>query len=455
VYQKPPTITIAPPKSKPIAIDFNGGMLTSNAGTLLLQQVERKIRLIEQINALIRDPRDPRLTIHQQHDLLAQRIFAIALGYEDVNDHSNLRTDPAQLVGIKGEPNQESSLGSAPTLSRFENRITDKEVTECTKLFVEQFIQSFASPPQQLILDFDATDDLIHGNQENKHYNGFYDAHCFLPLYVFCGDQLLWSELRSSNKGGAYGAIQIFGYLARRLKEAFPDVEIVFRGDAGFHGPGLLNYCKRHGHKYIVGLPSNAVLNRLSSHVVAATKLFFVDAGSQESLRLFHEFDYRAKSWQFPCKVIVKAERLPDKREPLLGKENTRYIITNLEGVAQFLYEDVYCARGDMENRIKEQQLYLFADRTSCHDFTANRFRLFLSSSAYVLMDMLRRTALQGTEMAKAQCHTIREKLFKIAARVTVSARRILFSLPSSCPVQVLWLLVVERLGVSLPLPSD
>ena len=429
-------------------------MLTSDAGTLLLQQVEQKIQLIEQINTLIHDPRDPRYTIHQQRDLLAQRIFAIALGYEDVNDHIDLRNDPALLVGIKGEPNKESPLGSAPTLSRLENRITDKEVTECTKLFVEQFIRSFATPPKQLILDFDATDDRIHGNQENKHYNGFYDAHCFLPLYVFCGDQLLWSELRPSNKGGAYGAIQVFGFLARRLKKAFPDVEIVFRGDAGFHSPGLINYCTRHGHKYIVGLSSNAVLNRLSADVVAATKLFFIDGGSQESLRLYHEFEYRAKSWQFPCKVIVKAERLPDKREPLLGKENTRYVVANLEGTPQSLYEDVYCARGDMENRIKEQQLYLFADRTSCHDFTANRFRLFLSSSAYVLMETLRRTALVGTEMAKAQCHTIREKLFKIAARVTVSVRRILFSLPSSCPVQGLWCLVFERLRVGLPLPS-
>jgi len=430
-------------------------MLASDAGTLLLQQVEQNIQLIEQINATINDPRDPLFTVHQQRDLLAQRIFAIALGYEDVNDHIDLRKDPALLAGIKGSPNPESPLGSASTLSRLENRITDEEVTECTKLFVEQFIRSFDTPPEQLILDFDATDDRIHGNQENKFFNGFYDDYCFLPLYVFCGDQLLWSELRPSNKGGAYGSIQVFGYLARRLKQAFPGVEIVFRSDAGFHSPGLLNYCKRHGHKYIVGLPSNAVLNRLSSNVVAATKLFFVDGGSQEPLRLFHEFEYQAKSWQFPCKVIVKAERLPDTREPLFGKENTRYVVTNLEGTPQSLYEDVYCARGDMENRIKEQQLYLFADRTSCHDFTANRFRLFLSSSAYVLMETLRRTALRGTEMEKAQCHTIRAKLFKIAARVTVSVRRILFSLPSSCPVQGLWLLVFERLRASLPLPSS
>jgi hypothetical protein len=456
VYQTSPSITISPPNAKNIAIDFNGGMLTSDAGVLLLQQVEQKIRLVERVNALIHDPRDPRYTIHQQQHLLAQRIFAIASGYEDVNDHKDLRKDPALLVGIKGSPDQESPLGSAPTLSRLENRITNKEIAEATKLFVKLFIESFDKPPKQLILDFDATDDLIHGNQEGKYFSGFYDAHCFLPLYVFCGTHLLWAQLRTCDKCGAHGALAIFHYLATELKKAFPKVVIIFRGDAGFSSPKLMDYCERHGHKYILGFSSNAVLDRLSANIVSASEIFFVSNGSKEPFRLYWEHNtYQAKSWKIPRRIIVKAERLPDKKELLIGKENTRYIVTNLKGCPQHLYEDVYCARGDMENRIKEQQLYLFADRTSCHDFSANRFRLLLSSLAYVLLETLRRTALVGSEMEKAQCHTIRERLFKIAARVTVSVRRILFSLPSSCPVQGLWLQIFERLRASLPLPSS
>jgi hypothetical protein len=280
-----------------------------------------------------------------------------------------------------------------------------------------------------------------------------------LPIYFFCGDQLLWAQLRTSDKGGNHGALAIFDYLARRIKKAFPQCEIVLRGDAGFYSPELLRYCDRHGHKYILGFSSNAVLKRLSQNLVVASKLFFKDAGSQESFRLYDEYQYQAKSWQSPRKIVVKAERLPDGRS-IEGKENTRYIVTNLEGTPQSLYEDTYCARGDMENRIKEQQRMLFSDRTSCTDFLANRFRLFLSSCGYVLMETIRRTALQGTPLAKAQCSTIRLRLFKIAAVVSESVRRIVFALPSSCPVQELWLQVYDRLRYDrlcecVPAPSD
>jgi hypothetical protein len=270
---------------------------------------------------------------------------------------------------------------------------------------------------------------------------------------------LLWSQLRTSDKGGAHGARAIFHYIVQIIKKAFPDVEIILRGDGGFYSPTLLNYCDRYGYKYILGFSKNPVLERLSQNVVIASKLFFKDAPSQESFRLFDEYEYQAGSWDYARHVIVKAERLPDGSN-LEGKENTRYIVTNMLGPPQELYEDVYCARGDMENRIKEQQKWLFSDRTSCHDFLANRFRLFLSSAAYVLMETIRRTALRGTSMASAQCGTIREKLFKIAAVVTVSARRILFSLPSHCPVQELWLRVFDRLRLkhlweNLPMPSS
>jgi hypothetical protein len=452
---KPP---FAAAKSKPVTAYFNGGKLTSDAGAILLQLADQQLRLTERIHQRIHDPRDPRYISHQQQHLLSQRLYSIASGYEDVNDHTALCKDPALLVAVKHHADEAEPLGSASTLTRLENRIAAHEVSDLTKLFVELFIESFETPPKEIILDFDATDDRIHGNQEQRYFNGFYEDYCFLPLHVFCGDQLLWSPLRPSRKGGAHGALAIFDYLVKRLRKAFPDVEIIFRGDAGFYKPELLSYCDRFGLKYIMGFSSNAVLKRLSASIAVASKLFFMDGGSQESFRLYDEYQYQAQTWKSPRKIIVKAERLPDSN--LGGKENTRYIVTNLEGSSQHLYEEVYCDRGDMENRIKELKLHLFSGRTSCHCFTANRFRLFLSSAAYVLLETIRRTALHGTSMATAQCSTIRTKLFKIAALVTVSVRRILFSLPSHCPVQSLWQRVFERLrfdrlGECLPLPSS
>jgi hypothetical protein len=435
---KKSALTVPQTKNKKIDVNFNGGRLTSDAGALLLQQVERRIKLLERINQVIRDPRDPLLVEHQQSHLIAQRIFSIALGYEDVNDQQDLRHDPALLASVKNSIDENLPLGSPSTISRLENRITENEMAVMTKIFVQLFIESYDAPPKEITLDFDATDDTIHGNQEGRHFNGFYDDYCFLPLYVFCGDQLLWAQLRSSKRGANHGTLAIFHCIATEIKKAWPDVEIKLRGDAGFYDPNLVEYLDRRKYKYILGFSSNEVLKKKSSNAVIAAKLFFKDAGSQESFRLFHEFLYKTKSWKRERRIIVKAERLPDG-DNLDGKENTRYIVTNMIGDPQYLYENVYCARGDMENRIKEQQQMLFADRTSCHAFTANRFRLFMSSCAYVLMETIRRTALVGTEMAKAQCATIRLKLFKIAAQVKESVRRIVFSLASACPVQELW----------------
>jgi hypothetical protein len=446
-------------KTKPIAVDFNGGKLTADAGILLLLKVEQIIQLVERINQIINDPRHPVLITHQQQHMILQRIFAIALGYEDVNDQTNLRIDPAFLAAIKNSLDENEPLASASTISRLENRIIDKELADLSKLFVELFIESHDVPPKQIIIDVDATDDTIHGNQEGRFFNGFYDDYCFLPLYFFCGDQLLCAQLRPSNRGGAHGTIAIFNHLVTRIKKAWPDVEIVLRGDGGFYSPKLLDYCDRRGYKYILGMPSNSVLKKLSADLTLAAQMFFVDGGSQESFRLFGEYEYRARSWDYARNIIVKAERLPDG-DNCCGRENTRYIVTNILGSPQYLYEDVYCARGDVENRIKEQQLMLFADRTSCHEFRANRFRLFLSSCAYVLMETLRRAALVGTPMATAQCDTIRLKLFKVVAVVKESVRRILFSLASVCPSQELWLRVFDRLRFDrlwerLPLPSS
>lgn len=443
---KQPAFSTTGTENKKIDVQFTGGKLTSDAGAVLLHEIDRSLRLSERINEIIFDPRNPDFTTHKQRDLIAQRIFSIALGYEDLNDQTNLRTDPALLGAVKNHTDEEQPLGSSPTLCRFENRVTDDEIVRLSKLFVELFIESFDSPPKSITLDVDATDDPTHGDQEGTVFNAFYDHYCFLPIYFFCGDQLLWAQLRTSKTGGAHGARAIFKRITDRLREVWPDTEIILRGDAGFYSVELLDYCERHGFKYILGYSSNAVLKRKTASLVIATKLFFKDADSKESFRMYDTIlDYKAGSWHSARKMIVKAERLPDG-ENLDGKENTRYLVTNLEGSAQYLYEDVYCARGDMENRIKEQQQMLFADRTSCHDFRANRFRLLLSSFSYVLLETMRRTALKGTKLEKAQCSTIRTKLLKIAAVVKESSRRILYELPSSFPLSELWVLVAERL---------
>lgn len=431
---------------KKIDFNFNAGKLTCDAGLIFVQQIDEHLHLTEQLNACFADPRDPTYTTHEQRDLIAQRIYGIIEGYEDLNDHKQLRFDPALLASVKSHTDQEQPLGSASTLSRLENRVTSKEITTANKLMVELFLKSFTTPPKKIFLDFDATNDTIHGNQVGKHFNRYYDEHCFLPLYVFCGDQLLWSELRPCCYGGAHGTILVFDFLVRRIKEEWPDVEIVFRGDSGFYFPELLNYCDRFGYEYILGYSSNSVLKKMSEPVVTATKLFFMDAQSKEPLRLFWEHTYQAGTWDYARQIIVKAERLPDFNKPE-GKENTRYIVTNMLGTPQYLYEEVYCARGDMENRIKEQQLMLFADRTSCHEWQANRFRLLLSSFAYILMESFRRLVLSGTEMAKAQCSTIREKLFKVGALITESVRRIVFSLPNHYVFQEIWRTILSRLS--------
>ena len=434
------------PQKKSIVANFDAGRLTSDAGAILLRQIDENLQLSRQINDLILDPRDQRYVSHQQRDMIAQRIFAIALGYEDVNDHEELRRDPALLASIKEKTDADDPLASSPTLCRLENRVTQKENTALQKLLVEQFIQSHSTPPDELVIDVDATNDTVHGQQIGERFNKYYGEHCFLPLYFFCGSQLLWAQLRSPKNGQAFHALGIFSSLVKRLRESWPDVKILLRADAGFYSPRMLFYCDKYGVKYIIGYSKNSKLKTLSAPAVVAAKLFFRDAAVKEPLRIFDEYWYQAGTWKAPRRVIVKAERITNGFEED-GKENTRYIVTNLEGDAQYLYEDVYCARGDMENRIKEQQGMLFADRTSCHEFEANQFRLLLSSFAYLLLETLRRTALAGTELAKAQCNTIRLKLLKVGALVKESVRRMVISMSSAYPHQSLWLSVLRKLA--------
>jgi hypothetical protein len=429
---------------KSVVADFLGGRLTSDAGALLLREVGQGIGLFEALNQAIPDPRDPRFIIHDQKEMLAQRIIAIALGYEDLNDHQTLRNDPALQVAAGKVPDEEISLASPPTLCRMENRIQRKTLIGIASVLVDQFIAAFAQPPEHLTLDFDATDDPTHGHQEQRFFHGYYDHHCFLPLYVFCGDELVTAYLRPSKIDASKHSRALLKLLVRRLRQAWPEVKITVRADSGFCRWRLMRWCDTHGIGYVLGLARNQILERSAVDWIERAARQFAKTG--EPQRIFASFSYAAATWNRRRRVIVKAEH--NAQGP-----NPRFIVTNVPADPQELYEDFYCQRGNMENRIKEQQLDLFADRTSCHRFLANQFRLLLSSAAYVLVQALRRIALRETDLEKAQVGTIRLKLFKVAARVVVTARRVAFHLATSSPFQKLFRAVFQRL-VPMAMPG-
>jgi hypothetical protein len=430
------TLEFSSHRAKAIVADFQGGTLTTDAGALLVREVADQIGLFDAFDAAIPDPRNPVFIIHEQRMMIAQRITAIALGYEDLNDHQTLRADPALQVVAGGYLQPDVTLASPPTLCRLENRVNRKSLIRLAEVLVDQFIAAHSEPPEHLMLDFDATDDRVHGRQEKRFFHGYYDHHCFLPLYVFCGDELLVPYLRPSNIDASKHTRAVLKLLVRRLRAAWPDVKITFRGDSGFCRWRLLRWCDTHGIGYVVGLAKNPALERAARDEIERAERQFRQTG--QSQRVFGSFSYAAATWDRPRRVIVKAEHTAQGANP-------RFVVANVPGDPQELYEDVYCQRGEVENRIKEQQLDLFADRTSCHRFVANQFRLLLSSAAYVLVQALRRTALVGTELAEAQVGTIRLKLFKVAARVVITARRVVFHLASSYPYQAIFREVYAR----------
>ena len=439
---KPAAMEFTAVRRRQVVANFDGGRLTSDAGVVLLREVDRRIGLMDAINDCLPDPRDPRRIEHEQREMLAQRIFSLALGYEDLNDQQTLRDDPALQVaaGKSADPGQ--PLASPPTLCRLENRVNRKALVAMSKVLVEHFIQAHDQPPEEIVLDFDATDDPIHGQQDGRFYHGYYRHYCFLPLYVFCGGFLLVALLRPANIDPAKYSRAITKLLVERIRQAWPDTRIVIRGDSGFCRWRLMNWCEKHGVDYIFGIGRNPVLERRIASLMDQAEQAFEQTSDKQ--RLFGETEYAAVTWDRPRRVIMKAERLE-------AGPNRRFIVTSLTGDAQAIYDDIYVQRGDMENRIKEQQLMLFADRTSCHDFLANQFRLLMSSFAYVLLHELRRSHLATTDLACAQVHRIRLTLFKVAARVTVSVRRIVLHLASSYPYESLFRTVAAGL---MPAPS-
>jgi Transposase DDE domain group 1 len=440
----PKPLAFSRTQGKAVVADFRGGRLTTDGGALLLREVDLRIGLCRALDQVIPDPRQPEMIVHDQQTMLAQRVMAIALGYEDLNDHQTLRDDPVLQLAAGRRPDPDLQLASPPTLCRLENRVNRNTLIKIAEVLVDQFIHSHQEPPHHLILDFDATDDRVHGNQEGRFFHGYYDHHCFLPLYVFCGDELLAAYLRPSNIDGSKHTRALLKLLVAKLRVAWPEVKITIRGDSGFCRWRLLRWCDSQGIGYVIGLAKNAVLQREAIDWTARAERQFQKTGLPQ--RLFGSLSYGASTWDRSRRVIVKAEH--NAQGP-----NPRFVVTNVPCDAQELYDDVYCQRGEMENRIKEQQLDLFADRTSCHNFLANQFRLLLSSSAYVLVQALRRTALVGTELARAQVGTIRLKLFKVAARAVMTARRVVFHLASSYPYREVFCTAYDRLRGSLRSP--
>jgi len=417
-----------------VEADFDGGHLTSDGGALLLREVDRRLGLTDRLAACIDDRRDPFTVTHTVAAMLRQRLFGLALGYEDLNDHHTLRHDP--LLQVLAERAPEPPYGP-PTLSRLENAALRRDLARMAETFVKTFIASHRSRPEELVLDFDATDDLLHGAQEGRFFHGYYDGYCYLPLYVFAGEQLLVAYLRPANIDAAKHSRAILKLLVRRFRQAWPEVRIVVRADSGFCRWRWMRWCDRHGVDYILGLAQNTRVAALAQPLAdEAARRFEATAAKQ---RLFGEVAYAAGTWDRARRVLVKAEHLAQG-------PNTRFVVTSIEGDPQDLYDRLYCARGEMENRIKEQQLDLFAGRTSCHRFLANQFRLLLASAAYVLLQTLRQEGLAGTQMAHAQAGTIRTRLLKIGARLCVSVRRVVLHLASGYPWQRLFRHVLGRL---------
>jgi len=415
--------------SRRVVAQFAGDWLTTEGGSLLLRQADRKIGLLRRVAGCFRDYRQPERIEHRLEEMLAQRIYGLALGYEDLNDHEQLRQDP--LLGVlAGKRDLGEPLAGKSTLNRLEltplgspaaeryNKIS-YSAAALDELLVDLFLEAHSRAPREIVLDLDATDTPLHGRQEARFFHGYYGQYCYLPLYVFCGDHLLCARLRPSNLDASAGSLEEVQRIVRQIRARWPKTRIILRADSGFCREELLAWCENNEVGYVFGFARNQRLRRIIGRAMQEAKQEHRRTG--KPARVFCEFAYRTKkSWSRTRRVIAKAEQIE-------GKENPRYLVTSLDPEAwsaQKLYEQLYCARGEMENRIKEQ-LSLFADRLSTETLRANQLRLYFSSLAYVLVEALRRLGLASTEWAEAQADTIRLKLLKIAAQVRITARRI------------------------------
>ncbi len=421
-----PNCTVSQPlfpvlKRRQIDFDFSGGCVSSFAGSLLLSKVDKKIGLTQKIAKLLPDDRDKSKVEHQAETLLKQRVYALACGEEDLIDHNDLKNDLAlqTAVGV------DEDLASASTMQRFDQRFDRRSLKAVHEELIQQFINSYSKAPKTIILDFDATDNRLYGEQEGRYYNHHYRGYCYLPLYVFCGDQLLAAILRPSSKHGNWLTVLVLKMLVKRLRKAWPKTQILFRGDSGFYSPKIINLCESIEIDYAVGYSPNSALHGRAITIGLHKSALEAFEESSEPQKWFGEInDYKARSWPHERRIVVKAE------VSNLGT-NTRYVLTSLKDKASSLYSEVYCERGDMENRIKEQK-WLFSDLNSCSDWWPNQFRVILSGLAYTLLERLRVIGLKDTLGERWQVRLLREKLLKISAVVTRNTRRIKFMAAST-----------------------
>jgi hypothetical protein len=446
--------------SRQVVARFDGGTITTDGGGLLLRETDRRLKLLPRLAECFLDGRSPLLVEHSVEQLVSQRVYGLALGYEDLNDHEQLRQDPLlRLLAGKSDV-EDSPLAGKSTLNRLElsdgtpNRY--KKITfwkdGIDELLVKVFVESYASAPEKITLDVDATDLPLHGEQEGRFFHGYYDSYCYLPLYIFCGDQILCARLRQSNSDAAAGSLAEIQRIVAQVRAAWPQVKIILRGDSGFCRNELMSWCEASQVDYVFGLARNQRLRRIiGPQMWEATEQW---GKTGKPARVFTEFSYQTKKrkkggWDRERGVVAKAEHID-------GKENPRFVVTSLKAeawAAQALYEELYCARGEMENRIKEQ-FSLFADRVSSETMRANQMRMYFSAMAYVLVCGLRRLGLKGTEMETAQAATIRTRLLKIGAQVRVSVRRVCLAMAASYPWASLFAQVHAQL-LARPMAAD
>jgi Transposase DDE domain group 1 len=427
--------------SRRVEASFEAGAMTSDAGGLLLRETDRRLNLLPRLTDCFLDGRDPSRVKHAVAEMVAQRVYGLTLGYEDLNDHEQLRQDPLLQV-LAGKADLNEPLAGKSTLNRLESGGTPDRYKKIVcrpemidRLLVDVFLESLAETPAEIVLDLDTTDVELHGEQEGRFFHGYYDEYCYLPLYIFCGEHLLCVRLRQANIDASAGSLEEVERIVGQIRACWPETRIILRGDSGFCRNELMEWCERqHNVHYVFGMGRNERLRKIIAPALAEA-----DALYRETLRparVFTEFAHTTTtgSWSRERRVVAKAEHLA-------GKENPRYLVTSLDAAewpAQRLYEELYCARGDMENRIKEQY-QLFAGRVSAETMRANQLRLYLSAMAYTLMSGLRRLGLKATELARAEVATIRSRLFKIGALVRVSVRRVWLSMASSYPWQPLF----------------
>ena len=423
------SLHLAPVRDKAVDLDFDGGLLSSDAGLVLLKDPDEQLGLTRALAAVLKDSRDPRRVHFTLHDLLKQRVLPIAAGYEDANDANTLRYDPIFKLLLDRLPDTGPPLASQPTLSRFENHVSRTELYRMARVLVEQCLASYARPPQLIVLDFDDTEDPVHGEQEQARYDGYYGGYCFLPLHLYEGlsGRLITTIFKAKRFTGTQ-RLSVLKRLVKRLRQTWPDTLLIFRGDRHFAYPEVMQWIEAQANlSYVTGLTSNAVLQTLAREVVEqTTRASERDGGT---ITRFHSTRYQAGTWSRSRRVVIKVE-VSDQGV------NTRFVVTDMEDArTKVLYQQIYCARGQAENEIKDHKRYLKSDRTSCHRFEANQFRVFLHSAAYVLLDTLRREVFKTAPWACATLETIQLHVLKLGARVQELTDRIKISLPSSCPV--------------------